>query len=163
MAIGPPTFDKAAAYCALQSIARQNGTDGKPAWKRDMLDDFLYVKHSNLEMMNDNTIVRCLLLNILASADTVSITLRAIIYYILKNPRVYRKLQQEINAAESSSTNLYAKAKNLIYLDAVIREAPRVHPGVGLLLERIVPAGDLSLPDGTNTPTGTIIGMNPVD
>jgi cytochrome P450 len=37
----------------------------------------------------------------------------------------------------------------------------RVHPGVGLILERVVPKGGMSLPDGRFVPEGVTVGMNP--
>jgi cytochrome P450 len=35
-----------------------------------------------------------------------------------------------------------------------------MHPGVGLMLERVVPDSGLQLPDGTCLPPGTNVGMN---
>lgn len=41
-----------------------------------------------------------------------------------------------------------------------MREALRMHPAVGQLLERIVPAGGATI-DGVHLPAGTIVGINP--
>ncbi|TGO46446.1 hypothetical protein BCON_0325g00140 [Botryotinia convoluta] len=127
--IGPLTVDKAAAYCAEQSIARQKGTGGKSVDQKDMLDDFLELKRLNPEMIDDNIVIDYMLLNILAGADTTSIAIRSIIYFTLKNPR-FQRIQ-----------SLFA--------------------GVGLLLERVIPASGLTLPDGTFLPPGTNVGMGP--
>ncbi|KAJ8062931.1 hypothetical protein OCU04_008178 [Sclerotinia nivalis] len=159
--IGPPTFDKAAIWCAEQSMARQQGTDGKSTDRKDMLDSFIELKNTSPELMNDNAIVGCLLLNVLAGADTTAIVSRSIVYFTLKNPRVYRKLVQELDSANLSTPVSYKEASRLSYLEAVIKEASRVHSGVGLLLERIVPASGLALSDGTFLPHGTIVGINP--
>lgn len=159
--VGPLTIDKAAAYCAEQSIARQKGTDGKSADQRDMLDDFLELKRSNPDMVNDNTVIGYMLLNILAGADTTSITIRSIIYFTLKNPRVYKKLQQEIDNANLVLPVAYKDAAKLPYLEAIVRESSRYFAGVGLLLERVVPANGLTLSDGTFLPPGTNVGMGP--
>ena len=96
----------------------------------------------------------------LAGADTTAITLRAIVYYILKNPPVYKKLQKELDDAKLPCPVTYKATQSLPYLNAVILEACRVHPGVGLPLERIVPTEGLPLPDGRVIPAGTIVGMN---
>jgi cytochrome P450 len=55
----------------------------------------------------------------------------------------------------------YRTAKDLPYLDACIRESIRIHPGVGLILERVVPKGGVQFPNGPYVPEGTIVGMNP--
>lgn len=156
--IGPPSFDSAAVFCAQQVIERQQAgsvSSGQP----DMLDGFLEMKKVNPEM-NDNAIIGALLVNILAGADTTAILLRAVLYYTLKNPKVHKKLLEELDAANLSLPISYAVANELSYMNAVIREAMRIHPGVGLLLERIVPEGGLALPDGLVIPAGTVIGMN---
>ncbi|GME36077.1 FAD binding domain protein [Neofusicoccum parvum] len=47
----------------------------------------------------------------------------------------------------------------LPYLQAVMKEAMRMHPGVGFVLERVVPAqGDTLC--GIDIPGGTVVGMN---
>ncbi|TGO37664.1 hypothetical protein BHYA_0092g00470 [Botrytis hyacinthi] len=159
--IGPPTFDKAAIWCAQQSIARQQGMDEKSTDRKDMLDSFIEVKKTNPELMDDNAIVGSLLLNVLAGADTSAIVLRSIIYFTIKNHRVHQKLIRELDSANLSVPVAYKEVSKLPYLEAVIREASRVHAGVGLLLERIVPASGLTLSDGTFLPPGTIVGINP--
>jgi len=45
-------------------------------------------------------------------------------------------------------------------MDAVIREAMRMHPGVGMPLERRVPEGGLHVA-GHYIPPGVMVGMNP--
>ncbi len=96
-----------------------------------------------------------------AGADTTGITLRAILYYTLKNPRVHKALQSELDSANLSLPISQKAAQSLPYLGAIIEEATRVHPAVGLPLERVVPASGLSLPDGRFIAPGTIVGMNP--
>ncbi|KAH8590119.1 cytochrome P450 [Bisporella sp. PMI_857] len=159
--VGPPSFDYAAIFCAQQSINRQKGTDGHDPAQRDMLDDFLEIKKVNPEQMDDNGVVGALLINIMAGADTTGILLRAVTYFVLKNPAVHKKLQLELDAAKLGMPVSYAAASSLPYLDAVIKEASRMHPGVGLLLERVVPESGLLLSDGATIPPGTVVGMNP--
>jgi hypothetical protein len=160
--LGLVTFDHAAKYCAEQAISRQKNAIGRPSDQRDMLDDFLEIKKSNPEVMNDNAVIGTLLLNVLAGADTTAVTLRAVVYHTIKNQRVYRKLQREIDSLNVATTGTisYHDAAKLPYLDAVIKETNRIHPGVGLPLERVVPATGLALPDGTILPAGTIVGIN---
>jgi cytochrome P450 len=160
MAIGPPSFEHAAGMCIQQLIERQHGSDKNHDAQRDMLDDFLGVKAANPEVMNDNGVVSALMINIVAGADTTAILLRAIFYYVLKNPNVKDRLQKELDEANLTIPVSFAEAEKLPYLDAVIKESMRIHPGIGLMLERVVPDGGLKLTDGKILPQGTIVGMN---
>jgi cytochrome P450 len=158
--IGPVAFDNTANFCIQQCIARQQRTDGKVPGRNDMLDDLLELKVTESERMSDNDVIGCLLLNIHAGSDTTGILLKAIVYYVLKNPQVHIRLQRELDDAGLKTPVSYAAASKLIYLDAVIREAWRIHPSVGMLLERVVPEGGLELQDGTVLPPGSKVGMN---
>lgn len=53
----------------------------------------------------------------------------------------------------------WSEAQQLPYLDAVIKEAFRVHPAAGLPLERVVPAGGATIA-GNFVPGGTIVGCS---
>lgn len=96
----------------------------------------------------------------MAGPDTTALTLRAILYYTLKNPQVQRRLCNNLATAKLTLPISYDSTKKLPYLDAVIRESMRMHPGVGLPLERTVPPEGLKLPDGRSIPAGTAVGMN---
>jgi cytochrome P450 len=89
--------------------------------------------------------------------------LRAIFYFLVKNPRVYEKLMQEIDQADAEG-NLseyveFGQGQQMKYMQAVIKEAMRLHPGVGMPLERVVPEGGTTL-CGKFFPEGTIVGIN---
>ncbi|TVY71200.1 Cytochrome P450 monooxygenase andK [Lachnellula suecica] len=158
--VGPPGFGPAVAYCAQQVMGRQK-TDAETARQPDMLDGFLEIKKSNPKTSDDKTIISALLVNILAGADTTAALLCSIIYFTLKHPKIHRKLLNELDNANLSKPITYATTSTLPYLDAIIKESSRIHPVIGLLLERIVPEGGLKLSDGTIIPPGTIVGMNP--
>jgi cytochrome P450 len=87
--------------------------------------------------------------NIGAGSDTTGITLTAIIYYLMKNPACLQKLRLEIDTAEQegriSSPLTFKEGQALPYLQAVIKEALRLHPAVGQILARIVPEGGAEL------------------
>lgn len=80
-----------------------------------------------------------------AGSDTTAIALRAVVYFLCKNPDRLIKLQAEIDDAERlgalSETITYAEALKLPYLQAVLKEAMRLHPSTGFIMGRIVPEG----------------------
>lgn len=99
-------------------------------------------------------------MQVMAGSDTAGISLCAIVYYVLETPRIQQRLHSELVSTGFSSPFSFKLLENLPYLAAVILEATRVHPGVGLPLERIVPPEGLGLSDGRYIPAGTIVGMN---
>ncbi len=66
----------------------------------------------------------------------------------------------ELHAANLSPLPQWRETAHLPYLGAVIKEALRLHTPVGLILERIVPSGGVTLCNHF-FPTGTIVGCNP--
>lgn len=99
-----------------------------------------------------------------AGSDTTSIGFRALFYHLMKNPDVYKELQQQIDQAfengQLSEPIKYSEAIKLPLLCASIKEALRMHPGVQLTMGRIVPPGGMEL-CGTFIPGGYWVGMNP--
>ncbi|KAF9238714.1 hypothetical protein LCP9604111_9356 [Penicillium roqueforti] len=134
---------------------------------QDFLDHFLKAKDEHPTIVDDNQVLSYTISNMNAGSDTTAISLRAILYYTLKNPPVSIKLHQELTIALKENrisvpVSWKQSQEQLPYLDAVIKEALRLHPAVGLMLERVVPAEGLQLPDGGPfLPAGTIVGANP--
>ncbi|EXJ66931.1 uncharacterized protein A1O5_10126 [Cladophialophora psammophila CBS 110553] len=108
--------------------------------------------------------------NIIAGSDTTAVSLRACFYYLTKTPRAFEKLVAEIDEAEKNgqlSTYIsYEECLKLPYLQAVMKEAMRLHPGVALPLERYVPPEGaticgVDLPGGTNVSiTAPVVQMD---
>ncbi|KAJ5749213.1 Cytochrome P450 [Penicillium nucicola] len=153
------------ARARLDERLQMRGPSSSP--HKDFLARFLEAKAEYPNIVNDNQVFSYTVSNMNAGSDTTAISLRAILYYTLKNPEVYKNLNEELtNAFTEKRISLPVSWKQsqeqLPYLDAVIKEALRLHPAVGLMLERIVPANGLQLPDGGPfLPAGTIVGANP--
>ncbi|RMZ67300.1 cytochrome p450 oxidoreductase [Pyrenophora seminiperda CCB06] len=97
--------------------------------------------------------------NMVAGSDTTAISLSAILYYLLKNPDSFQKLRREIDDRKTSHFITFKESQEMPYLQAVIKEALRMHSVVGLPLERVVPAGGATICERF-FPEGTIVGIN---
>ncbi|TVY32474.1 Pisatin demethylase [Lachnellula subtilissima] len=121
------------------------------------------VQEKGVEYMSDYAIFGHLTANLSAGSDTTAMALRAIFYFLVKTPRTYEKLMREIDAAEAegkfSEYVEFSEGQQLEYLQAVIKEAMRLHPGVGMPLERVVPEGGATL-CGEFIPGETIVGVS---
>ena len=159
MRIGPPTFVWANLYSIEQLQARHE--EATPTSHIDFLAKFLEVKKKHPELVNDDTVILYLLSNVLAGSDSTAGALCATIYHVLKHPAVHKKLVSELRDANLTLPAKWKDINSLTYLEAVMRESMRLNPGVGLILERVVPKGGFTLPDGRYVPEGTVVGMNP--
>ena len=160
--IGPPAFSHAAAF-SFEQIAKRSHT-AKPALaeddgQKDFLDHFLALRHSPDYQVNDSMLLIYMFANVVAGSDTVACALNAILRHTLTTPSAYRKLQDELLPL-SSEAIVYKELKKLPYLSAVIREAMRLCPSIGMHLERVVPPEGLHLSDGRFIPGGTLVAMN---
>lgn len=103
--------------------------------------------------------------NVMGGSDTTSVCFRAIMYNLLRNPQSLAKLIREIDQADEarqlSPLITYKEATtHLPYLQAVVKEAMRIHPSIAMIFERYVPAGGVDI-CGQHIPAGTNIGVNP--
>ncbi|RAH70080.1 cytochrome P450 [Aspergillus aculeatinus CBS 121060] len=104
-------------------------------------------------------------ISLFARADTTSIAMLSTLYYLMRDPRVYAKLQQEIDSAFASGrisdpVSYQEATTQLPYFRACVEEAMRLHPGVGLTAPRIVPRGGVTLASDVYIPAGYRVGVN---
>lgn len=87
--------------------------------------------------------------NMVAGSDTTSLSLSAIVYYLHRDEQCLAKLRAEIadfqKRGKLSAVPGFQEAQQMPYLQAVIKEALRMHPAAGLPLERVVPPGGLDM------------------
>ncbi|KAK1985486.1 cytochrome P450 [Colletotrichum cereale] len=152
--------DEMASPKSVEEIKDQE--DGAAAGE-SMLSKFL-AKHSSnpSEFTNFHVLTGCAG-NMFAGSDTTGISLSAVLYSLLKNPDSMAKLRDEIDVftsrGELSEEPTFKESQQMPYLKAVIKEALRVHPAVGLPLERIVPEGGATI-GGRFFPEGSVVGIN---
>lgn len=102
--------------------------------------------------------------NIAAGSDTTAISLSNILYFLLKHPPSLHRLRKEIDDAAAqnlvSDPITFKQAQDhLPFLQAVIKESLRLHPAVGLGLQRKVPDSGAEIA-GQRFPPGTTVGVN---
>lgn len=133
----------------------------------DLLSMFLQAKDDRPDFFNDRQVLTMAVSMAFAGSETTGISLAAVFYYLLKNPRCYTRLRDEIDTAVASKvvqnratgSVSWAESQRLPYLDACIKEALRLHPAVGLPLERVVPPQGANI-CGERIAGGTIVGCN---
>ena len=89
--------------------------------------------------------------NMVAGSDTTAITLSSILYHLLKDRRTFDALRKEVDEQQQggkmSKYITFKESQDMPYLQAVIKEALRIHPAGGLPLERVVPPGGATICD----------------
>nr|POE72189.1 cytochrome p450 monooxygenase [Quercus suber] len=141
------------------SARQERGSD-----HQDILSRLQATQKEKPSEMNDNAVTSMVTSNIFAGSDTTAISTRAIIYYLLKNPECKHKFVQEIDDRKAqgklSDPVKLSEAEKMPYLQAVMYEALRLHPAVGMSLPRVTPEGGATIA-GRYIPAGTVIGANP--
>jgi cytochrome P450 len=114
-----------------------------------LLGRFIETKHPEGTRLTAEEILEEAMTVVAAGADTTGIALQGILYYIVRDLRVYEKVLEEIDFFTSrgqlSNPPSYAEIQKLSYHCACIKEALRLHSPVGYLLPRIVPPGGLTI------------------
>ncbi|KAL8636801.1 MAG: hypothetical protein Q9228_005848 [Teloschistes exilis] len=150
------------------TVPNSKASGSKPAATRtDLLGMFLKAKEARPEFFHEGRVLVMAVSMAFAGSETTAISLAAVFYYLVKNPSCHRRLLAEIEDAvhsgliEDTSKGVvsWTESQKLPYLDACIKEAFRVHPAVGLPLERVVPPQGADI-CGQRIPGGAIVGCN---
>ncbi|KAJ5925355.1 hypothetical protein N7454_007994 [Penicillium verhagenii] len=148
-------------------LEKERNTMDKPTTETSPTQDFLtkmmQARDQDPEKVTDFHLAMMGQSNVGAGSDTTAISLSGIMWHLLKNPQVLRKLREEIRDFTEQgrcSVNITMKeTQEMPYLQAVMKEALRLHPATGLPMWRVVPAGGAQL-SGKFFPEGTVVGIN---
>lgn len=129
---------------------RQRGSPNRDLFHYLMDDDgVLEDKPTAAEVMSDSALA------IIAGADTTTSGISSFLYFITRYPKVYQKVQEEVDSLGGDLTSSEKQAK-LTYLNATINESLRLLPPVQSGSQREVPRGSgvvmigpYELPEGT--------------
>lgn len=156
----PVDLDAEILKLANRELARghekRDGEEGSITF----LQKLLLNQNQHPEQLADREIMAHALGNITAGSDTTAIALQSVILNLVKSPEVYRTVCAEVRSSLTSFPVQFNQARALPYLNAVIKEAIRIHPSVGMMLARTVPVGGSEL-SSFNVPAGTEVGINP--
>ncbi|RKO91111.1 cytochrome P450 [Blyttiomyces helicus] len=113
------------------------------------------------EKLDDEDVISNVLLFLAAGSDTSSNTAFFVLLRLLRDPRVLRALQEELDPLPRQEGGLipYTRLKDLPYLDAVIKESTRLDPVVGALARQA--DADMVLA-GYHIPKNTIVVASPM-
>ncbi len=124
---------------------------------QDILSKLFAVHEEKPDELDEAAVMSMATSNIFAGSDTTATSTRAVIYYLLKHPQYKQRLIDEIdsqqNRAQLSEIVKLVEAEKMPYLQAIIHEALRMHPAVGMSLPRVVPEGGFEV-DGRYFPAG---------
>ncbi|KAK8108551.1 pisatin demethylase, partial [Apiospora sp. TS-2023a] len=99
-----------------------------------------------------------------AGADATMIEIQAVFYYLAKDRAAYEQVRNEVDqAAENGKLSEYPSYTEVVQLPlvkATIKEALRLHSGVGFTMPRVVGPSGIELA-GMCIPPGYKVGINP--
>ncbi|KAL9033299.1 MAG: hypothetical protein Q9180_006020, partial [Flavoplaca navasiana] len=154
-----PSAENKSGIGTVMSVVKKVISKWEPSGMtpRDMLGSFLSRGLSRDQAETE------LVVSLVAGSDTTSTAVQATLLTIITNPRVYHKLQKEIDCAVNHRTVSVpiqeAEARQLPYLQACIQEGLRIHPPLAQLRDRVAPPeGDYI--HGYRVPGGTSVGFN---
>lgn len=143
---------------ALAAVERRTKNDKV---RKDMIEQWMVMRRKYPERMEEKEILAAAVANIGAGADTVSATLQALVYYLLRNEEAMKKLREEIDTVEwKGEVPSHEEVVKLPFLQACIKEALRIHTPVGFGLPRLSPKGGLTIL-GRHFDEGVILSVNP--
>ena len=131
--------------------------------RRDLLSKALQMHWQDPDQFSMEKVFVTAITSVGAGSDTTSVSLAAIMYYLMRSPAAYQKLRAEIDekAAAGAASNpiTYRESQAMPFLQACIKEGLRLHPATGLPLMRVVPPEGATIA-GTFFSGGTTVGIN---
>ncbi|KAI1098302.1 cytochrome P450 [Jackrogersella minutella] len=157
--IYPSTLDKdgVGKYMALAEAAVENSFENGQGHQKDVLASFIEQGVTKEQAINE------LMLQVVAGTDSTATGIRMTMLLLVSNPAAYMKLNAEIDEAIQngmiSSPIKDTEARQLPYLQAVIKEGLRTFPVVTATFFKKVPKGG-DVINGYFVPEGTEVGHN---
>ena len=115
----------------------------------DILGKLFEIHQQKSSVMDMTNIASVAAANVGAGSDTTTISLRAMIFFLLTHPEKKAKLMQEVDGVarlHGTTENFsFAQAREMPYLQAVMYESMRLYPAIGVNLPRVTPPEGFSI------------------
>ena len=148
---------RAQSKTQVEPIAKVSNGQAAP---RDFLDKMNDAQRRDPAKVTSYHIFMMGLSNIIAGSDTTAVSLSSVAYYLMASPHCLSKLRREIKEHGAWDKRItFKQTQDMPYLQAVLKEALRMHPATGLPLWRVVPEGGLRVGEHW-LPPGTNVGLN---
>lgn len=133
----------------LEKAKDEEKTEGGDLLHTSQMGSLLAKVRRHPESFKTEDVFYHMSMNVIAGGETTAASTANIIYYLIKHPRVLRKLREELEQAwgkrdEPSKRISMKEAQGIPYLQAVIKESLRILPN-GLHFPRVIPKGGLTL------------------
>jgi cytochrome P450 len=149
------------AYSKSQIAKRKLAEEQALASGKPLRKDFVHYLLSASDHLTKEELDADSGLLVSAGADTTSVTLAALLFYLIHKPSALAQATEEVRAAFTDVEEIASgpKLTSLVYTRSCIEEALRLSPPVTAHLPREVLAGGLTI-DGHFFPKGTIVGTS---
>lgn len=118
--------------------------------RRDMMEQWLEVRRTYPDRMEDEEILAAAVTTIGAGSDTITATMQALFYYLLRNPNHLLRLREDLDAAdgrgELSRIASFAETQKLPFLQACVSHLPSPHISSQLTHSQHIDQGGLPHP-----------------
>ncbi|KAF2124333.1 cytochrome P450 [Dothidotthia symphoricarpi CBS 119687] len=152
---------RAAQLHLAHTVSMKRMNNSEQQGRGDFMDSMVERRNkpgglTDLEIMVNSNIL------ISAGAETSATTISASIFYLLKNPTVLAKVQQEVRSAfqNAEEINFITSTARLPYMIASITEAMRMFPPLPGTLPRLTPDNKMTTLSGYDIPPNVIVGVN---
>lgn len=142
----------------VQSVQELRSPNGLRENGPSFLSQLLAKHAESPEQFSEKDIYFHVFANVAAGAETTASGIAAAMFCLWSNPATLLALRKELVA--STKQGAAGSSQDCTYLEAVIKEALRLHPPVGLWYPRVIPDGGMTV-CGHVLPEGVDAGISP--
>ncbi|KAI4327513.1 hypothetical protein L6164_019963 [Bauhinia variegata] len=118
------------------------------------------LKESNISGFDADTINKATCLNILTGSDSITVSITWALCLLVNNPDVLKKAQHELDNYIGKERKVNeSDIKNLVYLQAILKESMRLYPASAFINIRAAKE-DCTFSNGYRIPQGTQLMVN---